>query len=300
MHLKSHLKSQNNIIQISLDKVLNFGAVSTLYILVMGVCAALIFNGILGYVRDYVINFISTSIEARLSGDIFDKVMAMPAATFQTGSSSEFEAILQASGKIKTFISTQILKTIFDATTILVFLPVLFGYSPILALIVTIFSMAVGAITLFGRWRQKEAGKTTGPIEASKRRVVQSSEMMANMPPEAMQGMDAPKMENMPPEAMQEKRQNSLEANFSEKLQQSDDKISLLSADTQKELAAIALDFASKSSSLETVLLDKMEHTFAESNSKIDGIEHLVNNNIINSSQANKALQERVGLPLKP
>ena len=162
-------------IQISLDKVLNFGAVSTLYILVMGVCAALIFNGILGYVRDYVINFISTSIEARLSGDIFDKVMAMPAATFQTGSSSEFEATLQASGKIKTFISTQILKTIFDATTILVFLPVLFGYSPILALIVTIFSMAVGAITLFGRWRQKEAGKTTGPIEASKRRVIQSS-----------------------------------------------------------------------------------------------------------------------------
>ena len=52
----------------------------------MGVCAALIFNGILGYVRDYVINFISTSIEARLSGDIFDKVMAMPASTFQTGS----------------------------------------------------------------------------------------------------------------------------------------------------------------------------------------------------------------------
>ena len=32
-------------------------------------------------------------------------------------------------------------------------------------------------------------------------------------------------------------RQNSLETNFSEKLQQSDDKISLLSADTQKGLA---------------------------------------------------------------
>ena len=162
-------------IQISLDKVLNFGAVSTLYILVMGVCAALIFNGILGYVRDYVINFISTSIEARLSGDIFDKVMAMPASTFQTGSSSEFEALLQASGTIKNFISTQVLKTIFDATTILVFLPVLFGYSPMLALIVTLFSMAHGAITLFGRWRQQEAAKITGPLEASKRRVVQAN-----------------------------------------------------------------------------------------------------------------------------
>ena len=75
-------------IQISLDKVLNYGAVSTLTILVMGVTAALIFNGILGFVRDYVINFISTSIEARLSGDIFDKVMALPASSFQTGSPS--------------------------------------------------------------------------------------------------------------------------------------------------------------------------------------------------------------------
>ena len=162
-------------IQISLDKVLNYGAVSTLYILVAGVSVALIFNGLLGYIRDYVINFISTSIEARLSGDIFDKVMALPAATFQTGSPSEFEGLLQASGTIKNFISRQVLKTIFDATSILVFLPVLFGYSPILALIVTLFSMTIGAITLFGRWRQSEAAKTTGPIEASKRRVVQSS-----------------------------------------------------------------------------------------------------------------------------
>ena len=47
---------------------------------------ALIFNGILGFVRDYVINFVSTSIEARLAGDVFDKVMSLPASTFQTGS----------------------------------------------------------------------------------------------------------------------------------------------------------------------------------------------------------------------
>ena len=125
--------------------------------------------------RDYVVNFISTSIEARLSGDIFDKVMALPASNFQTGSPSEFEGILQSSGTIKNFISRQVLTTIFDATGILVFLPVLFGYSPFLALIVMVFSIIIGAISLFGRWRQKEAGKITGPIEASKRRAVQAS-----------------------------------------------------------------------------------------------------------------------------
>ena len=67
------------------------------------------------------------------------------------------------------------LTTIFDATGILVFLPVLFGYSPFLALIVAGFSMVIGAISLFGRWRQKEASKITGPLEMSKRRAVQSS-----------------------------------------------------------------------------------------------------------------------------
>ena len=162
-------------IQISLDKVLNYGAVSTLYILIIGVCSALIFSGILSYVRDYVINFISTSIEARLSGDIFDKVTALPATTFQTTPNSEFENILQASTKIKSFISQQVLTTIFDATKILVFLPVLFGYSPLLALVVVLFATTIGAISLFGKWRQKEETKISGPIEAHKRRMIQSS-----------------------------------------------------------------------------------------------------------------------------
>lgn len=162
-------------IQISLDKVLNYGAVGTLYILAAGVLGALVFNGILGFVRDYVINFISTSIEARLSGDVFDKVMSLPASTFQTGSPSEFEGILQSPLTIKNFISRQVLTTIFDATGLLVFMPVLFGYSPFLALIVACFTILIGAITLFGRWRQKEEGKITGPIEASKRRTVQAS-----------------------------------------------------------------------------------------------------------------------------
>ena len=101
--------------------------------------------------------------------------MALPASNFQTGSPSEYEGILQSSGTIKNFISRQVLTTVFDATGILVFLPVLFGYSPFLALIVTIFSLIIGAISLFGRWRQKEASKITGPIEASKRRAVQAS-----------------------------------------------------------------------------------------------------------------------------
>ena len=91
-----------------------------------------------------------------------------------------------------------------------------------------------------------------------------------------------------------EKRQNSLEESFYEKLQQNGDKLSLLSADTQRQISEIAQEFASKSSSLETAILDKLEHTFAESNDKIGRVEQLVNDNILISFQANKALKERL------
>ena len=144
-------------IQISLDKVLNYGAVSTLYILLLGVCAALIFSGILSYSRDYVINFISTSIEARLSGDIFDKVMALPATTFQTAPNSEFENIFKLH-KIKSFISQQVLTTIFDATKIFV--------SSSFVWLQSIISSNSGTFCnnnrsyfSFGKWRQKEETK---------------------------------------------------------------------------------------------------------------------------------------------
>ena len=91
-----------------------------------------------------------------------------------------------------------------------------------------------------------------------------------------------------------EKRQNSLEESFYEKFQQNGDKLSLLSADTQRQISEIAREFASKSSSLETEILDKLEHTFAESNDKIGRVEQLVNDNILISFQANKALKERL------
>ena len=101
--------------------------------------------------------------------------MALPASTFQTKSNSEFENVLQSSVKIKSFISQQVLTTIFNATSILVFLPVLFGYSPVLALIVVLFATTIGTISLFGKWRQKEEQNISAPIEAHKRRMIQSS-----------------------------------------------------------------------------------------------------------------------------
>ena len=87
---------------------------------------------------------------------------------------------------------------------------------------------------------------------------------------------------------------NSLEETSSQKLQQNGDRISSLSADTQRQMSELALEFTNKSDTLKTEILSKLEQTFAESNSKVNGIEKLVGDNIVSLSQANKALKERL------
>jgi ATP-binding cassette subfamily B protein len=138
-------------IQISLDKVLGYEAKATLYVLTAAVTIALIFLGVLGFVRDYVINHISSSIEARLSGDAFDKLLHLPAQVFQVSTPGEMEAKVYATNTIRSFLSREVLTNLFDATGILVFLPVLIGYSPILALVIVAFSIVQGLVDLFSK-----------------------------------------------------------------------------------------------------------------------------------------------------
>ena len=154
-------------IQVSLDKVLGYGAVSTLYILTAAVILAVIFAGVLNYARDYTINFIATSVEARLSGDLFDKLMALPAQTFQTTPANELESTLQAASSFRMFISRQILGNLFDAIGILIFAPILFGYSPILALVALSFAVLSGLLSLYGKMKEREMGKDIGQAKVN-------------------------------------------------------------------------------------------------------------------------------------
>jgi len=162
-------------IQISLDKVLGYEATATLYVLTGAIVIALIFSGILTFARDFIINHISTVIEARLSGDAFDKVLKLPAQVFQTTPPSEMEANVQSINAIRMFISRQILTNLFDATGILVFVPVLIGYSPILALVVVLFSIVQGLIDLASKKQGQLLGALTGAATSKRLSVLRET-----------------------------------------------------------------------------------------------------------------------------
>ena len=155
-------------IQIALDKVLGYEAVGTLYVLTGAVTIALLFLGVLGFVRDYVVNHVTSVIEARLTGDAFDKILHLPAQMFQVTPPSEMEAKVQSITTIRTFLSRQVLTNIFDATGILVFLPVLIGYSPVLALVVIGFSILQGLVDLVSKKQGQALGGATAAANTAR------------------------------------------------------------------------------------------------------------------------------------
>ena len=65
-----------------LDKVVNYEAYSTLYVITSGVVVAYIFNGILGYLKSYLLDFFSQKIEAKLSVRVFEKLVSLPMQRF--------------------------------------------------------------------------------------------------------------------------------------------------------------------------------------------------------------------------
>ena len=155
-------------IQISLDKVLGYEATATLYVLTAAVTIALLFLGVLSFVRDYVIDHISSAIEARLAGDAFDKLLQLPSQMFQVAAPGEMEAKVHSINTIRSFLSRQVLTNLFDATGILVFLPVLIGYSPVLALVIVLFSIVQGLVDLYTKKKVQATGSEASVIGNAK------------------------------------------------------------------------------------------------------------------------------------
>ena len=145
-------------IQISLDKVVGYQAMSTLYVLTTGVFFALIFSGVMGYLRDYIVNVFSASIEARMSGDFFDKMLALPIHQLDGSNTRRLEEAVNSVTSLKTFVSRSVVSGVFDVAGLLVFLPILFLYSSLLGLIVLFFAFFLGFSSYYFKSIEKKLG----------------------------------------------------------------------------------------------------------------------------------------------
>jgi ATP-binding cassette subfamily B protein len=125
---------------IVLDKVVNYESYSTLYVVASGVLIAHIFNFLLTYYKSAIINLAAAKIEAKYGMRIFNQIMNLPVSTFKE-QSTQFPNIGQSLNNIRSVVITKFLGIITDLVAVLLFVPILLVYSPILGVIVIAVSM---------------------------------------------------------------------------------------------------------------------------------------------------------------
>jgi ATP-binding cassette, subfamily B, bacterial HlyB/CyaB len=133
--------------QIVVDKVLVNRTYNTLNVLGIGILAAVIFSGFLGYVRSYFLLYATNKIDISTATKTFSHLMRLPIDFFERMPSGVILKHMQQTEKIRGFLSGNLFFTILDLFSLVIFIPFLFFYSVQLTLVTLGFS-AMMAIVL--------------------------------------------------------------------------------------------------------------------------------------------------------
>ncbi|MBF0455400.1 MAG: peptidase domain-containing ABC transporter [Magnetococcales bacterium] len=142
---------------IILDKVVNYQATSTLYVVTVGVIIAFGFNAVLGYLRQYIILFVSSRVDIRLNAMVFNKLLNLPMSYFQKKDSATIIKTAQQTNTIRNILAGKYFAAILDSTALIIFIPILFYYNPLLCAIVVAFSIMIAANVILSARIQKKA-----------------------------------------------------------------------------------------------------------------------------------------------
>jgi subfamily B ATP-binding cassette protein HlyB/CyaB len=124
------------LFQIVIDKVLVHKGMSTLSFIVFGLLAIGLFDATLQYLRNYVISHTSSRIDVELGARLFDHLLRLPLAYYETRPTGQTVARVRELETIRSFLTGQGLSSALDLLFTLIFVAVLFYYSPILTMIV--------------------------------------------------------------------------------------------------------------------------------------------------------------------
>lgn len=132
--------------QAVVDKVLTNHAVTTLQALGAGVVVALLFEGALRFFRQYLLRFATTRMDMRLAQETFWKMVRLPLRFFEQSFAGVVVKHMQQADQIREFLTGNLLSALLDASALVVFLPVLYLYSPKLTLVVLAFSVGAALV----------------------------------------------------------------------------------------------------------------------------------------------------------
>ena len=133
-------------LQLVIDRVVPHEAGTTLLALASGVVLALLFEAAFKFLRQYLLIDATQRIDLRLVRTTFARLLALPISYFETHAAGVIARNMQQAERIRQFLTGRLFMTALDATALLVFLPILFFYSPALAGLVLGFTAAIAII----------------------------------------------------------------------------------------------------------------------------------------------------------
>jgi ATP-binding cassette, subfamily B, bacterial HlyB/CyaB len=122
--------------QVVIDKVLVHKALTTLTVLGIGMLALVLFEAILTGLRMYVFAHTSSRIDVGLGAQLFKHVMRLPLAYFEARRVGDTVARVRELETVRQFLTSSTVTVVIDLFFTVVFIAVMFFYSPLLTYVV--------------------------------------------------------------------------------------------------------------------------------------------------------------------
>ena len=149
------------------DKVIYFKAYHTFFVVCCAMIVLVIFEAVFAYVRQFLIVHLTTKVDVKLANYVFDKVLNLPMDFFERTQTGTITYDMHQVWKIRTFLMGQLFGTVLDSTTLLIFLPIMFFFSPIMTIIVlaSCVLMVLWIVAMLPMYRRKSQAVETAESE---------------------------------------------------------------------------------------------------------------------------------------
>ena len=122
--------------QVVIDKVLVHKGFTTLHVMAVGMLALAVFDALLGGLRSYVFAHTTNRIDVGLGAQLFGHLLALPLAYFEARRVGDTAARVRELEHIRQFLTSNSVTVVLDVVFTVVFLVVMWIYSPTLTLVV--------------------------------------------------------------------------------------------------------------------------------------------------------------------
>ena len=126
------------LFQIVIDKVLVHNSVSTLVAVVVGMVAVNSFQAVIEFLRTYLLSHTASRIDVELGAGVFNHLLKLPVSYFETRPAGQTVARVRELDQIREFLTGHALTAGLDFVFAILLVAILYAYSTVLAIIVTL------------------------------------------------------------------------------------------------------------------------------------------------------------------